>query len=127
PNKVDVEYRPHSSQIAQGNHSKEESDNSGDEEAIKAALKNVLDPELGINVVDLGLIYGIHQSSGAVTIDLTLTTPGCPMINEFCASVKQAVQQLPGINDVQVNLTFDPPWNPSKMSPEAADELGLFI
>jgi metal-sulfur cluster biosynthetic enzyme/ferredoxin len=97
------------------------------EDSIWSALKSVLDPELAINVVDLGLVYGVHLHGSAVVVDLTLTTPGCPLIAEFTQSAKQAILQVAGVTDVAINLTFDPPWNPTKMSEEAKMELGLFI
>lgn len=98
-----------------------------DIDVIMAELKTVLDPELGINVVDLGLVYGVYQNDSTLNVDMTLTTPGCPLINEFIQSVHQALIKLDGVDDVIVNLTFDPPWTPDKMSPEAAEELGFLL
>ena len=96
-----------------------------DQEVVMDKLKTVLDPELGINVVDLGLVYGVYQNGTTLSVDMTLTTPGCPLINEFMRSVREALLTLEGVVDVVVNLTFDPPWDPSKMSTEAAEELGF--
>jgi metal-sulfur cluster biosynthetic enzyme len=95
------------------------------QEAVYTQLKTVLDPELGINIVDLGLIYGVSVQGGVIHIDLTLTTPACPLLTEFLQTIHQSLKQLPGVSDVVVDLVFDPPWTPAKMSPEAAEELGM--
>lgn len=97
-------------------------------------LKKVLDPELHINIVDLGLVYGvkIDQSKQGlepfVVITMTLTTPGCPMASMFDTMVKDALFGLPDLNvdkDIKINLTFDPPWVSDMMSEEAKAELGF--
>lgn len=92
---------------------------------ILKALKEVLDPELHINIVDLGLVYKISEKAGRVTILMTLTTPGCPMAPVFEAMIKDSVKRVPGIRDVRVDLTFEPPWDPAKMAPEARLALGF--
>jgi metal-sulfur cluster biosynthetic enzyme len=90
-------------------------------------LKTVLDPELGINIVDLGLVYGTQITNNNLKVDLTLTTPGCPLINEFIQNAKEALAQIEGVGSITINITFDPPWSPQRMSPEAAEELGLLL
>lgn len=85
-------------------------------EAVREALRSVFDPELGLSVVELGLVYGIEVDGRAVTVTMTLTTPGCPIHDVMPAWVGQAVGQLPGVERVDVRLTFDPPWTPARMA-----------
>lgn len=95
-------------------------------EEILAKLKTILDPELKINVVDLGLIYEISlDSQSNVEILMTLTTPFCPLSAFFEKELMSAVKKVKDIKDVKINLTFDPPWDASKMSEEARLQLGL--
>ena len=85
-------------------------------EQVLDALRNVFDPELGMSVVELGLIYGIEIQDGAVTVTMTLTTPGCPIHESMSTWVREAVMKIPGVEDVTVTLTFDPPWTPDRIS-----------
>ncbi|WP_244420913.1 MULTISPECIES: SUF system Fe-S cluster assembly protein [unclassified Hyphomicrobium] len=95
-------------------------------ETIVAALRTVFDPEIPVNVYDLGLIYRIEMTeSGSVEIDMTLTAPACPVAGEMLNWVRNAVNEIEGIQNVKVNLVFDPPWEQSKMSDEAKLELGF--
>lgn len=95
-------------------------------DAIVAALRGVYDPEIPVNVYDLGLIYRIEvMAQGRVGIDMTLTAPGCPVADQILKSVGKAVSDVAGVANVKVNLVFDPPWDKSKMSDEAKLELGL--
>ncbi len=96
------------------------------EDSIREALREVYDPELGINLVDLGLIYEISVENGVADITHTLTSPGCPMGPEIVTNVRRAVSQFDDIEDVQVHIVFSPPWHPSMMSDDAKDELGYF-
>lgn len=91
------------------------------------ALKDVIDPELHINIVDLGLIYGIaiDQEKGEVTITMTLTTPGCPLSFVFEELVSSALKKVDGVKEVVINLVWDPPWDPDKMSDDQLEELGI--
>ena len=92
---------------------------------VEAALKTVHDPEIPVNIYDLGLIYGLDISDkGEVKIDMTLTAPGCPVAGEMPGWVEGAVRGVEGVEDVKVEMTFDPPWTPEKMSDEAKLELG---
>ena len=85
-------------------------------EQVLDALRGVFDPELGMSVVELGLIYGIEIQKGAVTVTMTLTTPGCPIHESMSAWVREAVMKIPGVEDVSVTLTFDPPWTPDRIT-----------
>jgi FeS assembly SUF system protein len=95
-------------------------------DAVIAALRSVRDPEIPVNIYDLGLIYRIElKDHGSVEIDMTLTAPGCPVAGEIISWVRKAVSAVEGIKQVNVNLVFDPPWDQEKMSEEAKLELGL--
>lgn len=97
------------------------------EELILEALKVVNDPEIGINIVDLGLIYGTDvDDQGKVKITMTLTTPGCPLSEYIDASVKAALEDVPGITDSHIDLVWTPPWGPDKMSEDARLEMGFW-
>ena len=94
-------------------------------EQVIEKLKSCLDPELGLNIVDLGLIYGINIEGSQVHVIMTLTTPGCPLDSYFTKDITTRLKSLKGVSDVSVELTFDPPWNPSKMSEQSKDLLGF--
>jgi FeS assembly SUF system protein len=95
-------------------------------DAIIAALRTVQDPEIPVNIYDLGLIYRIEANAqGFVEIDMTLTAPGCPVAGEILSWVQKAVNDVEGIDRVKVNLVFDPPWDKSRMSEDVQLELGL--
>ncbi|MEO2139752.1 MAG: metal-sulfur cluster assembly factor [Thermoleophilia bacterium] len=88
-----------------------------DQDDIREAMKQVDDPELGINVVDLGLLYGVSMDEGgAVTLDMTLTSMGCPLTDQIIADVRKYVEPLDGVTSVDVNWVWDPPWGPDKMT-----------
>lgn len=96
------------------------------EEKVQEKLKLVLDPELGVSIVDLGLIYGITVSKeGVCSITMTLTTIGCPLFAQIQKEIEDRVLELEVIEDVTIDLTFDPPWTAEKMTPEARIQLGL--
>jgi len=93
---------------------------------IIAALRTVHDPEIPVNIYDLGLIYRIEPNGqGFVEIDMTLTAPGCPVAGEMLNWVQKAVSDVEGVGSVKVNLVFDPPWDKSRMSEDVQLELGL--
>jgi metal-sulfur cluster biosynthetic enzyme len=97
------------------------------EEMVTEALReNVIDPEIGINVVDLGLVYGIDVDDGVAEITMTLTTPACPLGPILESEVHSALSEVPGVTESKVNLVWTPPWEPSKMSEEAKLELGFW-
>ncbi len=94
---------------------------------IIGALKSVYDPEIPADIYELGLIYKIDVSDERfVSIDMTLTAPGCPVAGEMPGWVENAVNGVPGVSGTKVNLTFDPPWTPSRMSDEARLATGMF-
>jgi len=93
---------------------------------VIAALRTVFDPEIPVNVYDLGLIYRIElKQDAAVEIDMTLTAPGCPVAGEMLRMVEHAVSAATGVSKVSVNLVFDPPWDKSRISEDVQLELGL--
>lgn len=95
-------------------------------EQVVAALKEIYDPEIPVNIYDLGLIYGVDASDdGDVIVTMTLTTPHCPVAESMPAEVELRAASVPGVRDAQVNLVWDPPWGPDKMSDEARLELGM--
>lgn len=94
---------------------------------IVAALKNVFDPEIPVNIYDLGLIYDIAiNDEQHVHVQMTLTTPGCPVAQTFPGTVEQAVNQVEGVSDCTVELVWDPPWTQERMTEAARLELGIF-
>ena len=94
-------------------------------EGVIAALKEIFDPEIPVNIYDLGLIYGVDVTDGHVVVTMTLTTPHCPVAESMPAEVELRVGAVPGAGDVEVNLVWDPPWDPQLMSDEAKLELGM--
>ncbi|KAF0826010.1 metal-sulfur cluster assembly factor [Cytobacillus firmus] len=89
-------------------------------EVVLSNLKRVMDPELNINVVDLGLIYDINFPDGdKAVITMTLTTPGCPLHDSIVSGVKYCIEDLELFSDVEVNLVWEPAWTPARMTPEA--------
>ena len=98
----------------------------GLEERVLEQLKNVIDPELGINIVDLGLVYDISVEDSTVRVEYTLTTMGCPIGPLVESQMRQLVDQIEGVDDFQAEMVFSPPWTPDKMSEEAKAALGMF-
>ena len=95
-------------------------------EAVVEALKEIYDPEIPVNIYDLGLIYGVEVTGeGHAAVMMTLTTPHCPVAESMPAEVEMRVAAVPGIAFADVNLVWDPPWDPQKMSDEAKLELGM--
>ena len=95
-------------------------------DAALEALRGVIDPELGVNVVDLGLVYGIDPSSeGGLEVRMTLTTPGCPLHASLAAAVERAIRRgVPEAQPVDVRLVWDPPWCPDRITDEGKRQLG---
>ena len=95
------------------------------EDLVMAALKEVIDPELGVNVVDLGLVYGVEIDGDDITICMTLTTPGCPLHDTLTEAVDGAVRYFnPSAGSVTVDLVCEPPWKPEMITPAGRRELG---
>lgn len=95
-------------------------------DAVIVVLKEIFDPEIPVNIYDLGLIYGVDVTGdGHVVITMTLTTPHCPVAESMPAEVELRVGSVPGVGTVDVNLVWDPPWDPQKMSDDAKLELGM--
>jgi metal-sulfur cluster biosynthetic enzyme len=95
------------------------------EEQVRDALREVDDPEIGINIVDLGLVYGIDISGGCVRIKMTMTSPACPLHAYLSTASQQAIHKhFPDVSAVDIELVLDPPWDPAKMSPAAKQQLG---
>ena len=92
---------------------------------VMQELKSVTDPEMHINVVDLGLIYDVKIDEGMVVVVMTLTSPACPVGPFILESIEEAVKKMEGVKGVNVEIVWDPPWGPDKMSEEAKLELGI--
>ena len=94
---------------------------------LVTALKTVYDPEIPVDIYELGLIYKVDVADNKdVAVDMTLTAPGCPVAGEMPGMVKNALEGVEGIGEVTVNMTFDPPWTPERMSEEAKLELNMY-
>ncbi len=107
-------------------HTKAAADGNGLEELVLQALRHVDDPELGINIVDLGLVYGVEFEGDSVHITYTLTTMGCPIGPMIEAEMKKFVSSVEGIETVNAEMVLRPPWTPDMMSEEAKAALGYF-
>lgn len=96
-----------------------------EEATIREALRQVVDPEIDCNIVDLGLIYGLAIDGAKVTVTMTLTTPGCPMHESIAWGVKCALLNLEGVDEVEVNVVWEPQWTPERMSGHGRQRTGL--
>ncbi len=96
-------------------------------EAVRDVLRHVIDPELHINIVDLGLVYGVAVADGKVEVKMTLTSPGCPYGPYLLHQVKDTCLALKGITDANIEVVWDPPWGPDKMTEEVRLELGFDV
>ncbi|NNJ24604.1 metal-sulfur cluster assembly factor [Alienimonas chondri] len=93
------------------------------------ALKEVIDPELMVNIVDLGLVYDVvppEEEGGEAKVSMTLTSPACPAGPQIVQNAKSAVERVEGVGECDVTLTMDPPWTPERMTEDARDQLGIF-
>lgn len=93
---------------------------------VVEALKQVIDPELMINIVDLGLIYEVELDGEAVNVDMTLTSPACPAGPQIMQQAKMALEQLETVAEAKIRLVMSPPWSPERMTDDARDQLGIF-
>ncbi len=97
------------------------------QDALLDAIATVYDPEIPVNIYDLGLVYTVDISeAGAVRVEMTLTAPGCPSAQELPVQVREAVLAVPGVTSAEVETVWDPPWDPSRMSDEARLSLNMF-
>lgn len=97
-----------------------------DEVQLLDALKQVIDPELMVNIVDLGLVYDISQEERTVSVDMTLTSPACPAGPQIMQQSKMALEQLEDVDEANIKLVMSPPWTPERMTDDARDQLGIF-
>lgn len=97
-----------------------------DESAMIEALRSVIDPELMVNVVDLGLVYSVQRDDAQVAVEMTLTSPACPAGPQIVSQAKMALERLPGVAAASIKLVMSPPWTPDRMTDEARDMLGIF-
>jgi FeS assembly SUF system protein len=95
------------------------------EERLIAELKSIYDPEIPVNIYDLGLIYNLKEENGKLEVEMTLTAPGCPIADQILEEVKQKMELVEGIKEATINLVFDPPWTMDMMTEEAKLELGF--
>jgi len=95
------------------------------EEQVMEALKECYDPHMPVSVVDLGLIYAVKIEDDKVQVDMTLTAPGCPMAGFIAQEVQFRLEKIEGVKGVKVNVVFDPPWTPDRISEEGKKQLGL--
>jgi metal-sulfur cluster biosynthetic enzyme len=100
------------------------------EDQVRESLKQVIDPELFVNIVDLGLIYTVQIEEAGdksnVTVEMTMTSPACPAGPQLLSQSKDAVSRMDGAGEVDVKLVMDPPWTPDRMTEDAKDQLGIF-
>ncbi|MCX6767817.1 MAG: metal-sulfur cluster assembly factor [Candidatus Micrarchaeota archaeon] len=95
------------------------------EKQVMDALRKCIDPEIGVDIVDLGLVYGVQVRGDGVKVKMTLTTPGCPMHAFFVKDVEEKVKAVPGVRKAEVEMVWDPPWTPARISEEARKRLGI--
>ena len=97
-----------------------------EESVLETIKENIIDPEIGINIVDMGLIYGVDINDTTVDITMTLTSPGCPAGGQIVNGTQHVTQQMDGVDEVNVNVVWDPRWTMEMMTEDAKDELGIF-
>src|SRR5665647_2678146 len=95
------------------------------EDQVKLALRRVKDPDLNLNIIDMGLVYGIQVDGPVVKVDMTLTSPGCPSGPEIMGDAEREIKSLPGVEDVLMNLVWSPFWTPERMEPRVRAYLGF--
>lgn len=96
------------------------------QESVLEAIKQIIDPEIGINIVDMGLIYDVDVNGTTVDISMTLTSPSCPAGGQIVNGTQHVTQQMDGVDEVNVNVVWTPRWSMEMMSEDAKDELGIF-
>ena len=103
-----------------------EAESTVDDGALIEALREVIDPELMINIVDLGLVYSINHTDRKALVEMTLTSPACPAGPQIISQAKMSLEKIDGIDVAEIKLTMSPPWTPARMTDEARDQLGIF-
>ena len=96
-----------------------------DEDVVQGALRAVKDPEVGINIIDLGLVYDVEIAEGKVDVKMTLTSPGCPVGPQIMGDADQAIRALEGVKDVRIELVWEPYWTPERIDPKVRAYLGF--
>ncbi len=94
-------------------------------EQVYEALQDCYDPEIPVNIVDLGLVYDVEVEDAAVAVKMTLTAPGCGMGGMIASNAQSLIMEIPGVKEANVDLVWDPPWDPSRISEEAREKLGI--
>ena len=94
-------------------------------DVVKLVLRRVRDPEINLNIVDLGLVYDIQVENNSVRVDMSLTSPGCPSGPEIMTEAEQQVKSIEGVGDVAINLVWSPPWSPERIDPRVRTYLGM--
>lgn len=97
-----------------------------DDATLIEALKDVIDPELMVNIVDLGLVYDVEQEGSKVNVNMTLTSPACPAGPQIIQQAKMALERLDDVEEAEIKLVMSPPWSPDRMTDDARDHLGIF-
>lgn len=97
-----------------------------DQETLYEALKHIYDPEVGINIVDMGLIYSLDIEENKVDVTMTLTSPACPVGPQILEQVDSSLRTFEGVEEVDIKVVWSPPWSPDMLSEEAKDQLGIF-
>ena len=97
-----------------------------EDNALLDALKEVIDPELMVNIVDLGLVYDVEQEGPKVNVNMTLTSPACPVGPQLMQQAKMALERLDDVEEAEITLVMTPPWSPERMTDDARDQLGIF-
>lgn len=96
------------------------------EDRVMEVLGDIYDPEIPIDIVNLGLVYGVRIEGSTVNVDMTMTSPGCPAATQIVAEAKYLLEEIEGVSEVNVEIVWDPPWDPGKMSEAAKESLGMF-
>jgi FeS assembly SUF system protein len=96
-------------------------------EQVMDMLHNCYDPEIPVNIVDLGLVYDVQVADDTVNVKMTLTSPGCPAHGMITESVKEKLESIEGVHQVNIEIVWEPPWDPSRMSPSARQQLGIDV
>ena len=111
--------------VAVGGENQSEAGAAVSEDQVKLALRRVKDPDLNLNILDLGLVYAIEVKGAKVKVDMTLTSPGCPSGPEIMGNAEEEIKTLPGVEDVEMNLVWMPFWTPEKIEPRVRAYLGF--